>query len=173
MLPADATQYYVTTSLNSTCVVCYTAFLGYLAWFGHLLHTVSTLPNQPFQMEGGTWPQKDIDMLKHIAPAYCGARFILYLNMTVFTVRNATGTDVKVQANGLQIGHLAISYFCFLFNSRISKYYKPLDPRGLAFVLWSLEIFFFATCFVSQYRWCLVPDHQPGHTHRSEPWVAE
>jgi len=96
VLPADATQYYITTSLNSTCVVLYMAFLGYLARFGHLLHTPSTLPNQPFQMEGGTWPQKDIDMLKYIAPAYCGAQFILYLNMTAFTARNVTGTDAKV-----------------------------------------------------------------------------
>jgi hypothetical protein len=47
-------------------------------------------------MEGATWPKKDIDMLKYIAPAYCDARFILYLSMTAFTTRSAMSTSIKV-----------------------------------------------------------------------------
>jgi len=80
----------------------------------------------------------------------------------------------KYWANGLQIGHLAVSYFCFLFNSRISKYYKPLDPRGLAFVLWSLEFFFSppALFLGTVGVWCLIAGRVTP-TARSRGWPNE
>jgi len=66
----------------------------------------------------------------------------------------------------------AVGFYFFNFNSGLSKYYKPVHPSPLAFILLLLEFFLFgiALSFGGGFLWFLINDPLLNEWH--DHWLA-